>query len=58
MDKMQVEEMRDFFSQKITYEVISAIYPSVRRYSIKSTKRFFIKKIEYLPRSFKTMCKQ
>ena len=34
MDKMQVEEMRDLFSQKITYEDISAIlqaiYPSVR----------------------------
>ena len=44
MDKMQVEEMHDFLSQKITYEEISAIqlviYPSVRGYSVKSTKRF------------------
>ena len=44
MDKMQVEEVLDFLSQKITYEEISAIllaiYPSVREYSVKSTKRF------------------
>ena len=42
MDKPQLEEMRDFFSQKITYEEISAIlqaiYPSVRGYSVKSAK--------------------
>ena len=41
MDKMQVEEMHDFLSQKITYEEISAIllaiYRSVRGYSVKST---------------------
>ena len=44
MDKMQVEEVLDFLSQKITYEEITAIllaiYPSVREYSVKSTKRF------------------
>ena len=42
MDKMQVEEMRDFLSQKKTYEEISvillAVCPSVRGYSAKSTK--------------------
>ena len=36
---MQLEEMRDFFSQKIIYEETSvklqAIYPSVRGYSVK-----------------------
>ena len=41
---MQVEQMRDFFSHKITYEEIRAIllpiYPSVRGYSVKSIKRF------------------
>ena len=39
MDKMQEEEMCDFFSQKIIYEEISAklqaMYPSVRGYSVK-----------------------
>ena len=42
MGKMQVKEMRDFSSQKITYEKISAIlqaiYSSMRRYSVKSFK--------------------
>ena len=61
MDKTQVEKMRDFFSQKITYEKISeilqAIYPSIRGYSVKSVKRF-CKKMEILPGSFKTMCEQ
>ena len=42
MDKMQVEEMRDFLSQKKTYEEISvillAVCPSVGGYSVKSTK--------------------
>ena len=44
MDKRQVEEMRDFSSQKITYEKINAIlqgiYSSIRGYSVKSVKRF------------------
>ena len=44
MDKTQVEKARDFFSQKITYEEISAIlqaiYPSVKGYSVKSIKQF------------------
>ena len=38
MDKMQVEEMRDFFSQKIS-AILQTIYPSAREYSVKSTKR-------------------
>ena len=40
MNKMQVEEMHHFFSQKITYKGINAllhvIYLSVNRYSVKS----------------------
>ena len=55
MDKIQVEEMHDFLSQKITYEEISAIllaiYRSVRGYSVKSTKRF-CQKNEISPRIF------
>ena len=62
MDKMQVEEMRDFLSQKIIYEEISAIliaiYYSVRGYSVKSNKQFCKKKKELLPGSFKTICEQ
>ena len=41
---MLVEKMYDFLSQKITYKKISAILlamcPSLRGYSVKSTKRF------------------
>ena len=55
MDKIQVEWMRDFFSQKITYEKISAIlqaiYPNIRGYSVKSVKRFY-KKNGISPRIF------
>ena len=44
MHKMQVEEMRDFFSQKNTIEEISAIlktrHPCIRGYSVKSIKPF------------------
>ena len=50
MDKMQVEKTRNSFSQKITYEEISAILQakcaSVRGYSVKSTKQF-CKKMEF-----------
>ena len=52
MNKVQVEEIRDFFYQKITYEKISAIlqviYSTIRGYSVKSVKRF-CKKLEFLP---------
>ena len=55
MDKMQVEEMDDFLSQKITYEEISAIllaiYRSVKGYSVKLIKRF-CQKNEISPRIF------
>ena len=61
MDKIQVEEMADFFSQKIIYEEISAIlkgiYPSVRGYSVNPTEQL-CKKMEFLPRSFNAMCQQ
>ena len=44
MLKIEVEEMRDFFSQKKTYEeiitILQARYPVVREYSVKSIKRF------------------
>ena len=44
---MQVEKMHDFLSQKITYKersaILLAVYPSVRGYSVKSTKRFWNK---------------
>ena len=44
MHKMQVEEMRDFFSQKSTFEEICVIlqtrHPYIRGYSVKSTKPF------------------
>ena len=62
MDKMQVEEMRDFLSQKITCEEISAIlmaiYYSVRGYYVKSNKQFCKNEKEFLPGSFKIMCEQ
>ena len=62
MHKMQVEEMRDFFSQKNTFEEISAIlqtrHPCIRGYSVKSIKPFCEKKKESLPGSLKTMCEQ
>ena len=61
MDKIQVEEMADFFSQKIIYEEISAvlkgIYPNVRGYSVNPTEQL-CKKMEFLPRSFNAMCQQ
>ena len=61
VDKMQVKEICDFFSQKITYEKISAIlqviYSSMRGYSVKSVKRF-CKKMEFFPGSFNTMWEQ
>ena len=61
MDKMQVEEMRDFFSQEITYEKISAIlqaiYSCIRGYSVKSVKQF-CKNMEFLPGSFNIMWEQ
>lgn len=61
MDKVQVEEMCDLFSQKITYEeigaILQAIYPSARGYSVKSTKRFW-KRMEFLPGFFKTVREQ
>ena len=48
MNKMQVEEIRDFFSQKSTFEEISVIlqtrHPCIRGYSAKSTKSFREKK--------------
>ena len=48
MYKMQVEEMRDFSSQKKMYEEISTIlqarHPGVKGYSVKSIKRFCKKK--------------
>ena len=56
LDKMQVEEVHDFFFQKITYEEISAIlqgiYPSVREYSVKLTKIFCRKKKGIFSRIF------
>ena len=40
MHKMQVEEMRDFFSQKYTFgkvsEILQARHPCIRGYSVKS----------------------
>ena len=61
MDKMQVEEMRDFFSQEITYEKISAIlqaiYSCIRGYSVKSVKRF-CQKMEFVPGSFNIIWEQ
>ena len=57
IDKMEVEEMSDFFSQRITYEEIGAIlpamYPRVREYFIN-----FATKKEFLPGSFKILCEQ
>ena len=48
MHKMQVEEIRDFFSQKNTFEEISAIlqtrHPCIKGYSVKSIKTFCKKK--------------
>ena len=48
MHKMQVEEMRDFFSQKSTFEEICVIlqtrHPCIKGYSVKSTKTFCEKK--------------
>ena len=48
MHNMQVEEMRDFFSQKNTTEEISAIletrHPCIRGYSVKFIKPFCEKK--------------
>ena len=48
MHKMQVEEIRDFFFQKSTFEEISVIlqtrHPCIRGYSVKSTKSFREKK--------------
>ena len=48
MHKMQVEEILDFFSQKETFEEISAIlqtrHPGVRGYSVKLSKPFCKKK--------------
>ena len=45
---MQVEEMRDFFSQKNTFEEISAIlqtrHPCIRGYSVNLIKPFCQKK--------------
>ena len=45
---MQVEDMRDFFSQKNTFEEISATlkarHPCIRGYSVKSNKPFRKKK--------------
>ena len=42
MDKMQAEETRDIFSQKVNYEeksaMLQAIYPSAD--PVKSTKQF------------------
>ena len=58
---MQVEEMRDFLSQKKTYEEVNTMLegtqPGVRGYSVKSIKRF-CKKVEFLPGSLKTMREQ
>ena len=58
---MQVEEMRDFFSQKKMYEEISAILQArhfgVRGYSVKSIIRF-CKKMDFFLGSLKTMCEQ
>ena len=52
MHNMQVEEMRDFFSQKNTIEEISAIletrHPCIRGYSVKLIKPFCEKKKEFL----------
>ena len=55
--------MRDIFSQKITYEKISAIlqakktYKRIRGYSVNSVIQF-CKKMEFLPGSFNTMWEQ
>ena len=61
MHKMQVEEMRDFFSQKNNFEEISAIpqtrHPCIRGY-LSSQSNLFPKEKEFLPRSLKTICKQ
>ena len=38
MGKMQVEEMRDFLSQKIS-AILRTMYPSAREYSVKLTKQ-------------------
>ena len=58
---MQVEEMRDFFSQENTFEEISAIlqtgHPCIRGYSLKSINSFRKKK-GFLPESLRTICKQ
>ena len=55
MLKIEVEEMRDFFSQKKTYEeiitILQARYPAVREYSVKSIKRFCEKKRNF-PQDF------
>ena len=55
MDKTQIKEMRDFSSQKITYEeittILKEIYPSVRGYSVKSTNQI-CKKQGISPRIF------
>ena len=54
MHKSQVEEMRDFFSQKNIFEEVSVIlqtrHSCIRGYSVKS--------IKPLPGSLKTICKQ
>ena len=61
MDKIQVEEVRDFFSQKITYEKINAMlqatYSSIRGYTVKSVKQF-CKKMKFLQGFFNTMWEQ
>ena len=55
---MQVEGMRDFLSQKKTYEetctILQARHPDVREYSAKPIKRF-CKKLEFPPGFLKTM---
>ena len=59
MDRMQVEEMRDFFSKNVTYEkmrtILQAIYSSIRGYTVKLVKRFS-KKMD--TESFSTMWEQ
>ena len=61
MHKMQVEEMRDFFSQKYTFEEINATlkkrHPCIKGYSVKSIKAF-CKEKEFIPGSLKTICEQ
>ena len=61
MHKMQVEGMRDFLSQKKTYEetctILQARHPDVREYSAKPIKRF-CKKLKFPPGFLKTMCEQ